>query len=123
MVQNYYSGGAFFEIYLTMVRTGENGPHGISALLVEKNTSGLSFGNNEEKMGWKSQPTAQVIFDDCHVSSKKLLGEENKGFIYAMQGLDGGRLNIAAAALEGPKQLSILQKDTLKKTSFREKFV
>ena len=112
--KSFISGGAFSEIYLTMVRTGENGPHGISALLVEKNTSGLSFGNNEEKMGWKSQPTAQVIFDDCHVSSKKLLGEENKGFIYAMQGLDGGRLNIAAAALGGAQTALNIAKKYIK---------
>ena len=97
-----------------MVRTGENGPHGISALLVEKNTPGLSFGNNEEKMGWKSQPTAQVIFDDCNISSKKLLGEENKGFIYAMQGLDGGRLNIAAAALGGAQTALNIAKKYIK---------
>ena len=93
-----------------MVRTGESGPHGISALLVEKNTKGLCFGSNEEKMGWKSQPTAQVIFDDCSISSEQLLGEENKGFIYAMSGLDGGRLNIAAAALGGAQSaLNIAQ--------------
>ena len=112
--KSFISGGAFSEIYLTMVRTGENGPHGISALLVEKNAPGLSFGNNEEKMGWKSQPTAQVIFDDCHVSSKKLLGEENKGFIYAMQGLDGGRLNIAAAALGGAQTALNIAKKYIK---------
>ena len=112
--KSFISGGAFSDIYLTMVRTGEAGPHGISALLVEKNTKGLCFGSNEEKMGWKSQPTAQVIFDDCSISSEQLLGEENKGFIYAMSGLDGGRLNIAAAALGGAQTALNIAKNYIK---------
>ena len=112
--KSFISGGAFSDIYLTMVRTGEAGPHGISALLVEKNAKGLSFGSNEEKMGWKSQPTAQVIFDDCSISSEQLLGEENKGFIYAMSGLDGGRLNIAAAALGGAQSALNIAKNYIK---------
>ena len=112
--KSFISGGAFSDIYLTMVRTGDNGPHGISALLVEKNSEGLSFGSNEEKMGWKSQPTAQVIFEDCSISSKQLLGEENKGFIYAMRGLDGGRLNIAAAALGGAQTALNIAKEYIK---------
>ena len=112
--KSFISGGAFSDIYLTMVRTGEAGPHGISALLVEKNTKGLSFGSNEEKMGWKSQPTAQVIFDDCCISFDQLLGEENKGFIYAMRGLDGGRLNFAAAALGGAQTALNIAKNYIK---------
>ena len=112
--KSFISGGAFSDIYLTMVRTGEAGPHGISALLVEKNAKGLSFGSNEEKMGWKSQPTAQVIFDDCSIFSEQLLGEENKGFIYAMSGLDGGRLNIAAAALGGAQSALNIAKNYIK---------
>ncbi|MFL2801537.1 MAG: acyl-CoA dehydrogenase family protein [Paracoccaceae bacterium] len=112
--KSFISGGAFSDIYLTMVRTGDNGPHGISALLVEKNSEGLSFGSNEEKMGWRSQPTAQVIFEDCSISSKHLLGEENKGFIYAMRGLDGGRLNIAAAALGGAQTAFNIAKEYIK---------
>ena len=112
--KSFISGGAFSDIYLTMVRTGEAGPHGISALLVEKNAKGLCFGSNEEKMGWKSQPTAQVIFDDCSISSEQLLGEENKGFIYAMSGLDGGRLNIAAAALGGAQSALNIAKNYIK---------
>ena len=112
--KSFISGGAFSDIYLTMVRTGEAGPHGISALLVEKNTKGLCFGSNEEKMGWKSQPTAQVIFDDCSIFSEQLLGEENKGFIYAMSGLDGGRLNIAAAALGGAQSALNIAKNYIK---------
>ena len=112
--KSFISGGAFSDIYLTMIRTGELGPHGISAILVNKNTEGLSFGSNEEKMGWKSQPTAQVIFDDCNVPFKQLLGEENKGFIYAMEGLDGGRLNIAAAALGGAQRALNIAKNYIK---------
>jgi alkylation response protein AidB-like acyl-CoA dehydrogenase len=84
-----------------MVRTGGDGPKGISAVLVEDGTPGLSFGAQERKMGWKAQPTAQVQFDDCHVPAANLLGAEGEGFRYAMAGLDGGRLNIAAAALGG----------------------
>jgi alkylation response protein AidB-like acyl-CoA dehydrogenase len=84
-----------------MARTGADGPRGISALLVENGTPGLSFGANERKMGWRAQPTAQVILDGCHVPAASLLGEEGAGFRYAMAGLDGGRLNIAASALGG----------------------
>jgi alkylation response protein AidB-like acyl-CoA dehydrogenase len=82
-----------------MARTGGEGPKGVSTVLVEKDTAGLSFGAQEQKMGWNAQPTAQVQFDDCHVPRTNLLGEEGEGFTYAMQGLDGGRLNIAACAL------------------------
>jgi len=81
------------------VRTGEDGPKGISALLVEDGTPGLSFGGLEDKMGWRSQPTRQVQFDDCKVPAGNLLGVEGKGFSYAMAGLDGARLNIAACSL------------------------
>ena len=84
-----------------MARTGGDGPKGISALLVEAGTPGLSFGAQERKMGWKAQPTAQVQLDDCPVPAENLLGDEGDGFRYAMAGLDGGRLNIAAAALGG----------------------
>ncbi|MCI5076135.1 acyl-CoA dehydrogenase family protein [Oricola sp.] len=95
----FISGGGFSDLYLAMVRTGGEGPGGISAVLVEDGTPGLSFGANERKMGWRAQPTAQVQFDDCKVPADHLLGEEGKGFRYAMAGLDGGRLNIAASAL------------------------
>jgi alkylation response protein AidB-like acyl-CoA dehydrogenase len=97
----FISGGGFSDLYLVMVRTGADGPKGISAVLVEDGTPGLSFGAQERKMGWKAQPTAQVQFDDCHVPAANLLGAEGEGFRYAMAGLDGGRLNIAAAALGG----------------------
>ena len=84
-----------------MCRTGGDGPKGISAVIVEDGSDGLSFGALEDKMGWRSQPTAQVQFDDCLVPLDNLVGEEGKGFSYAMAGLDGGRLNVAASALGG----------------------
>ena len=95
----FISGGGHSDLYLTMVRTGEDGPKGVSAVLVEDGTAGLSFGANERKMGWRAQPTSQVQFDDCKIPADHLLGEEGAGFKYAMAGLDGGRLNIAASAL------------------------
>lgn len=97
----FISGGGRSDLYVVMVRTGGDGPKGVSAMLVENGTEGLSFGANERKMGWKAQPTAQVQFDDCKVPADHLLGEEGEGFRYAMAGLDGGRLNIAASALGG----------------------
>jgi len=97
----FISGGGYSDAYVTMVRTGEDGPKGISTVVVEDGASGLSFGGLEDKMGWKAQPTAQVQFDDCKVPGDNLIGEEGKGFSYAMAGLDGGRLNIAASALGG----------------------
>ncbi len=95
----FISGGGTSDIYVCMVRTGEAGPKGISCLVVEKGTPGLSFGAPEKKMGWNSQPTAQVIFEDCRVPVENRVGEEGEGFKFAMMGLDGGRLNIAACAL------------------------
>ncbi|MCA0274360.1 MAG: acyl-CoA dehydrogenase family protein [Proteobacteria bacterium] len=97
----FISGGTYSDVYVTMVRTGEDGPKGISTVIVEDGTPGLSFGGLEDKMGWRAQPTAQVQFDDCVIPAGNLLGEEGKGFSYAMAGLDGGRLNIAASALGG----------------------
>jgi alkylation response protein AidB-like acyl-CoA dehydrogenase len=97
----FISGGGYSDVYLSMVRTGVDGPRGISAVLVEAGSEGLSFGGLESKMGWRAQPTAQVQFDDCKVPAKNLIGEEGRGFSYAMTGLDGGRLNIAASALGG----------------------
>jgi len=97
----FISGGGRADLYVVMARTGEDGPKGISAMLVPAGAPGLSFGANERKMGWKAQPTALVQFDDCKVPADHLLGEEGKGFRYAMAGLDGGRLNIAASALGG----------------------
>ncbi len=95
----FISGGGFSDVYLVMCRTGEDGPKGVSAMLVDDGTPGLSFGARERKMGWGCQPTAAVQFDDCRIPSGNLLGEEGEGFKYAMAGLDGGRLNIAACSL------------------------
>ncbi len=89
------------DIYVCMVRTGEEGPRGISTLVVEKGTPGMSFGAQERKLGWHSQPTAAVIFEDCRVPVENRLGAEGEGFRIAMQGLDGGRINIAACSLGG----------------------
>ena len=95
----FISGGGYSDAYVVMVRTGEDGPRGISTVYVEDGTPGLSFGGLEDKMGWKSQPTAQVQFDDCKIPADNLVGEEGRGFTYAMAGLDGGRLNISACSL------------------------
>ncbi|MGR3418443.1 acyl-CoA dehydrogenase family protein [Paracoccus sp. (in: a-proteobacteria)] len=97
----FISGGGYSDAYIAMVRTGTSGPRGISAVIVENGSSGLSFGSLEDKMGWRAQPTTQVQFDDCLVPADNLLGEEGRGFAYAMAGLDGGRLNISAGALGG----------------------
>ena len=97
----FISGGGYSDCYLTMVRTGEDGPKGISTVVVEDGAPGLSFGAPERKMGWKSQPTVQVQFDDCLVPLDNQIGEDGRGFAYAMAGLDGGRLNISAGALGG----------------------
>lgn len=95
----FISGGGYSDAYVVMARTGADGPKGVSTIYVEDGTTGLSFGGLEEKMGWKSQPTRQVQFDNCDISSANLVGEEGKGFTYAMKGLDGGRLNISACSL------------------------
>jgi len=95
----FISGGGYSDAYVVMARTGEDGPKGISTLYVEDGAAGLSFGGLEDKMGWRSQPTRQVQFDNCDVDAGNLVGEEGKGFTYAMMGLDGGRLNIAACSL------------------------
>lgn len=97
----FISGGSYSDAYLTMVRSGGDGPKGISCMVIEAGTPGLSFGALEDKMGWRAQPTAQVQFDDCVIPAGNLVGEEGQGFSYAMAGLDGGRLNIAASALGG----------------------
>ncbi|WP_029059576.1 acyl-CoA dehydrogenase family protein [Stappia stellulata] len=97
----FISGGGYSDLYVVMCRTGADGPKGISTLAVPDGSDGLSFGASERKMGWKAQPTTQVQFDDCAVPDDHLLGEEGHGFSYAMEGLDGGRLNIAACALGG----------------------
>ncbi len=99
----FISGGSVSDLYVTMVRTGGTGPKGISCLVVEKSTPGLSFGKKERKLGWNTQPTAMVIFEDCRVPVTNRLGEEGDGFTIAMMGLDGGRLNISACSLGGAR--------------------
>jgi alkylation response protein AidB-like acyl-CoA dehydrogenase len=99
----FISGGGTSDIYVAMVRTGEPGPRGISCLIVDKGTKGLSFGKHEKKLGWHTQPTAMVNFDDCRVPAANRLGAEGEGFSIAMMGLDGGRLNIGACSLGGAR--------------------
>ncbi|MEN5298683.1 isobutyryl-CoA dehydrogenase [Brucella sp. TWI559] len=99
--KQFISGAGATDLYVTMVRTGEDGPKGISAIVVPKDAPGLSFGANEHKMGWNMQPTRTVIFDNCRVPVANRLGDEGTGFKIAMAGLDGGRLNIAACSLGG----------------------
>jgi len=99
----FISGAGTSDVYVVMARTGEAGPRGISAFVVDLGTPGLSFGAQEKKMGWNSQPTAIVSFDDCRIPAANLLGKEGDGFRYAMMGLDGGRLNIAACSLGGAR--------------------
>jgi len=95
----FISGGGYSDLYLVMCRTGEEGPKGISCILVEKDTDGLSFGANEKKMGWHAQATAMVNLDQARVPAENLIGAEGQGFSIAMSGLNGGRLNIAACSL------------------------
>tara|TARA_B100000212_G_scaffold185298_1_gene139826 strand:+ start:1240 stop:2379 length:1140 start_codon:yes stop_codon:yes gene_type:complete len=97
--KSFISGGGYSDVYVTMVRTGDDSASGISTLLIEKDSPGISFGAQEKKMGWNSQPTAQVIFEDCKVPAENIIGNEGDGFKIAMKGLDGGRLNIAACSL------------------------
>jgi alkylation response protein AidB-like acyl-CoA dehydrogenase len=97
----FISGGGAADVYVCMVRTGGAGPKGISCIAVEKNAPGLSFGAQEHKLGWKSQPTAMVMFENCRVPAENLIGNEGDGFKIAMAGLDGGRLNIAACSIGG----------------------
>ena len=97
----FISGGGFSDAYLVMARTSDDGARGVSAFLVENGTPGLSFGKVEQKMGWRAQPTSMVNFDDCRVPEANRIGPEGQGFKFAMAGLDGGRLNIAACSLGG----------------------
>ncbi|MBJ3778183.1 acyl-CoA dehydrogenase family protein [Acuticoccus mangrovi] len=110
----FISGGGAADLYLVMARTGGDGPGGISAILVENGTPGLSFGAQEEKLGWHSQPTAAVIFDGCRVPASNLVGGEGDGFRIAMAGLDGGRLNIGACSLGAGQAAMELARDHLK---------
>jgi alkylation response protein AidB-like acyl-CoA dehydrogenase len=100
----FISGGGENEVYVTMVRTGQEGPKGISCLVIDKDMPGVSFGAQEKKLGWHSQPTAQVNFDEVRVPAENLVGGEGEGFRIAMMGLDGGRLNIGACSLGGAQR-------------------
>ncbi len=102
--KQFISGAGENEVYVTMVRTGEEGPKGISALVIEKDMPGVSFGANERKLGWHSQPTRQVTFDGVRVPGENLVGGLGEGFRIAMMGLDGGRLNIGACSLGGAQR-------------------
>jgi alkylation response protein AidB-like acyl-CoA dehydrogenase len=100
-VKAFISGGGRADFYLVMARTGESGARGISCFLVESGTPGLSFGAQEKKLGWHSQPTAMVVLENCRVPAANRIGAEGQGFKIAMSALDGGRLNIAACSLGG----------------------
>ena len=102
--KQFISGAGDNDVYLVMVRTGGEGPKGISCLLIEKDMPGVSFGANERKLGWHSQPTRAVILDQVRVPAANLVGAEGQGFSIAMQGLDGGRLNIGACSLGGAQR-------------------
>lgn len=110
----FISGGSAADVYVCMVRTGEDGPKGISCIVVEKDAPGLSFGKLEKKLGWNSQPTAAVIFEDCRVPVENLVGAEGEGFAIAMKGLDGGRLNIGACSVGGARACLDASRDYMK---------
>jgi len=95
----FISAGGYADAYIVMCRTGVDGPKGVSTVIVKDGTDGLTFGGLEDKMGWRSQPTRQVQMDNCEIPAGNLVGDEGKGFSYAMAGLDGGRLNISACSL------------------------
>ena len=99
----FISGGGRADLYLCMVRTGGPGPGGVSCLAVEADAPGLSFGKQERKLGWRSQPTAALVFEDCRAPAANLIGAEGEGFRIAMRGLDGGRLNIGACSIGGAR--------------------
>ena len=102
--KQFISGAGYNDIYVCMVRTADSGAKGISCLVVENGTPGLSFGAPEKKLGWNASPTAQVIFEDCRVPVSNRVGAEGDGFRFAMAGLDGGRLNIGACSLGGAQR-------------------
>ncbi len=102
--KQFISGGGVNELYVTMVRTGEDGPKGITCMVIEKDMEGVSFGAQEKKLGWNSQPTAALILDKVKVPKDNIVGAEGQGFAIAMQGLDGGRLNIGACSLGGAQR-------------------
>ena len=102
--KQFISGAGFNDVYVTMVRTGEHKTKGITCLVIDKDTPGVSFGKPEKKLGWNASPTAQLIFEDARVPVANRVGPEGDGFRYAMMGLDGGRLNIGACSLGGAQR-------------------
>jgi len=120
----FISGGGENEIYVVMARTGVDGPKGISCLVIEKDMPGVSFGGFEKKLGWHSQPTAQVNFDGVRVPAENLVGTEGQGFSIAMSGLDGGRLNIGACSLGGAQRcLDEAQRYTSERRQFGQRII
>jgi len=120
----FISGGSVSDLYACMVRTGVDGPKGISCILVEKNTPGLSFGKKELKLGWHSQPTTMVFFENCRVPATNLIGNEGQGFNIALSALNGGRINIAACSLGGAKHcLSLARQHMHERQQFKQKLM
>ena len=117
--KQFISGAGYNDIYVVMVRTNDNGAKGITCLVIEKDTPGLSFGAPEKKLGWNASPTAQVIFEDCRVPVANRVGAEGDGFRFAMAGLDGGRLNIGACSLGGAQRCL---DEAIKYTKERQQF-
>lgn len=118
----FISGGSESDLYACMVRTGNETSKGISCILVEKNTPGLSFGKKEHKLGWHSQPTTMVFFENCRVPVTHLVGKEGDGFRIALTALNGGRINIAACSLGGAKAcLSLSKQHMLERQQFKQK--
>jgi alkylation response protein AidB-like acyl-CoA dehydrogenase len=102
--KQFISGAGVSDVYVLMAKTADEGAKGVSAFIIPLGTPGLSFGANEKKMGWKSQPTKQVILDEVRIPVENRIGEEGQGFKFAMAGLDGGRLNIAACSMGGAQR-------------------
>lgn len=120
----FISGGSISDLYFCMVRTGDNSHRGISCLLVEKGTPGLSFGKKEAKLGWNSSPTTMVFFENCKVPISNLIGQEGQGFKMALHALNGGRVNIGACSLGGAKAcLRMAKKYLFEREQFKRKLV
>ncbi len=117
--KQFISGAGYNDVYVVMVRTGEEKTKGVTCLVVDKDTPGLSFGAPEKKLGWHASPTAQVIFEDCRVPVANRVGAEGDGFRFAMMGLDGGRLNIGACSLGGAQRCL---DETISYTKERQQF-
>lgn len=118
----FICGGSVSGLYACMVRTGGEGPQGISCVLVEKDRPGISFGKKEEKMGWRNLPTTMVFFENCRVPVTNRIGAEGQGFKIALSALNGGRINIAACSLGGAKQcITLTRQYMLERSQFKQK--